>query len=300
MFQARALSSSKSLHLLKTALSILRFAQEKFDRSAEVDEASMKHFISSTLRSSYPPPLTDNERHLLTEWRAFDANEFVSQQFKRIKGTLSSSPTVSKFVRQVGTDEGAFCGKAVGTIDASAETVIAWFWLSMSNERVKGFHAENGYLLRSSINIPRSRSKILSTSRRMPTGFQNRFYNTWSVWDKSVNRDKEDVYFLAYAPSDECTALVPEIATTPGFLKGSSRGYYKIEALTLNICVVSMVQSTSAGGSIPTWIVSLHTSKTLHSIERLQDKYRREGKMVDKVRVRLDISFIISSRTSFF
>ena len=142
---------------------------ERYDRSEEVDLAVTHDFISSSLlASSSPPPLADNESKLLQEWLDFDTRNDFLDQFERIKGSLTSHPTVSLFQKKSTTNDEITWGKVSGNVDASAEVVLSWFWHFMSYERVRGFFNEDGYMPRSERNIPNSRSKIVATAKRFP------------------------------------------------------------------------------------------------------------------------------------
>ena len=115
-----------------------------------------------------------------------------------------------------------------------------------------------------------------------------RFFENWFVWDKSDQNLDNDVYLIVYGSSNEEKSYASDFSPT-GFVKGSARGYYKARSLTSNVCELTMVQHGSLAGNIPIWIMHLQASKSLLIVEQVQEKYRRSGKIVDKVRVLLQL-----------
>jgi len=62
---------------------------------------------------------------------------------------------------------------------------------------------------------------------------------------------------------------------------GKIRGFYRISPLAPSVCQVTYVAQAELGGSIPTALLNLRVKSNLKQIQRLQDKFERNGKVVD-------------------
>jgi len=65
-------------------------------------------------------------------------------------------------------------------------------------------------------------------------------------------------------------------------VRGSTRGFWRIKPLANNVCEATVCQQGQLGGSIPLFVVNARVLQALRVNQRLQDKFARNGKIVDK------------------
>jgi hypothetical protein len=89
-------------------------------------------------------------------------------------------------------------GKAIATIDTSADRVFAFLWFLMSNERNLEHLSWAGDLLKMELDVPNSRSKFQIAALKLPGGISNRIYANWWAWRK----EEDGTFIAALAPHD--------------------------------------------------------------------------------------------------
>jgi len=63
--------------------------------------------------------------------------------------------------------------------------------------------------------------------------------------------------------------------------RATTRGFWHFKALAPSVCQVTYVVQANLGGSIPKVVMAFRTKQTLGSVEEMQAKFEREGKIVD-------------------
>lgn len=131
--------------------------------------------------------------------------------------------------------------------------------------------------------------------KRFPLGIGHRiFENVW-VWDKRQESNGEHYYVLSFAPAadeHEGSQTTPEAGLRArsktmfagSFVKGTTRGAWKVKPVAPYICELTLVQTASYGGTIPTWVSNSKAVTGLLSLKKIQQRFRRPDKAVDKVR----------------
>ena len=153
---------------MQSALDIVKFASEFYDRSDFIDEAERIQFITHTIPHS--PNLTRNEQRLIDKSIALIDNPFV-----RIPNSLKKDSSIEMF--HILSSEQSAWGKGVGIIDTSPEECLAWFYRWCSNSRMVEHEKYNGNVIRVSTEIEDSRSMIVS-SVEMFSGVSNRIFHS--------------------------------------------------------------------------------------------------------------------------
>jgi hypothetical protein len=125
--------------------------------------------------------------------------------------------------------------------------------------------------------------------RKLPGALDNRVYSI--VWTWKTEADGS--FTLAFADSDEAENfgdgaakreaddVLVSNASAAKAVRGSAKGFYRVEPLALNVCRVTLVFQGIAGGSIPLMFVDMVSKQQLNVLKNLQGKYERNGEQVD-------------------
>ena len=65
-------------------------------------------------------------------------------------------------------------------------------------------------------------------------------------------------------------------------VRASTRGFWQIKLLASGVCSITVVLQGNLGGSIPQFVVEMRVKRALNLAGRIQDKFARNGKLVDK------------------
>jgi len=76
-----------------------------------------------------------------------------------------------------------------------------------------------------------------------------------------------------------CMAQADPVASTA--IRATIRGFWRIKPLASTVCELSYVVQVALGGSIPKELLALRKKQTLSVVLKIQDKYERNGKLVD-------------------
>ena len=281
---------------LKSVFAPLKAAQKMYERCEEIDVSRWKHFVEVVMPNA--PRLNPIEVGILDAGQALLEEE--SSGFARISGSLVAHPTVSLFLKNAneGNEGSEAWGKGIAQVDTAAETAVAWLWEHLSYERVLAHKEENGDLPRSEAVIEYSRCKIIRNVKKLRLGLGHRIFENLFVWDKKQKSDGSNFYLLSFAPADEGDGYVNAAWSSSAlrearsfsndaatFAKGTTSGAWKVNPIGQNICEVTTIQTMNLGGSrIPGWLPRATLVSGLLAVKRLQMRFRRSDRIVDKVR----------------
>ena len=65
-------------------------------------------------------------------------------------------------------------------------------------------------------------------------------------------------------------------------IRGTVRGYWRIQSLAPSVCQVTYLVQADLGGSVPAALLNARIKGTLGFVQKMQVKFARNGKLVDK------------------
>ena len=265
--------------LLRKSLCVLKFAQEKYERCEEMDELALKHFAEVSLVCTPTPTLP--ELSLLEKVLDYYSTK---KNFKRLKGSLASFPTVQMYAL-IGHGDSSAWGKSVADIDEQLELVMGWFWNFCSYERTHAHRKDNGNLIRVTNSPPCSRSQVAKMEIRLAPGISNRYAESTFHWFKLVKGyNGNDAFVIFWDPHDSMDGEErASLVSSNNVVTATSRGLYIFERLATRITRVTNIQNRDAGGAIPKWLMNAQIAVAMATIRIVQAKYRRANKIIDKV-----------------
>ena len=262
---------------LLSALEVVQSANVYYDRSEKVDEAVSNHFITEIMPNA--KGLSEGEAKLIET-----SMTYIDKSFIRIPGTLTKDSSIEMF-HMLSANDSAW-GKGVGVVDTSAKKCLSWIMNWCSNERLAEHVAKNGNVLRVAHRIPDSHSQIVSAVMKLPAGAADRVFHGWFVWSKIPNYHGHEAFVLAFAPREECDAsLLPPLPSFPNASRaivGETKGIYLFETLAPEVTRMSLYQQASMEGDIPQFVINALVSKSLNTVQRVVDRFKRNGKAVDQ------------------
>jgi len=206
-----------------------------------------------------------------------------SVAWRRIPNTVRES--VSYFKRAEG-DTPAW-GKAVAIVDTSAARALAYNWCLASYEHVEGHVKKQGTgALREVIYESSSHTMLFVNLVRLGGVLAARVLSTSFSW-----REEDDGSFLvAWAPVEELSSpervaqadeIIRSDAAAAQATRATTRGFLHFKALAPSVCQVTYVVQANIGGSIPKAVMASRTKGTLGTVQMMQAKFERNGKVVD-------------------
>jgi len=105
---------------------------------------------------------------------------------------------------------------------------------------------------------------------------------------ETLQSDNEDLELMikqraakkAYV--NELNDLIKQDPIASKAIRGTLRGYWRIKPLAPSVCQVTYLVQAELGGSIPTALLNARIKATLGVVQTIQDKFARNGKIVDK------------------
>ena len=249
----------------------MKAAQKKFERCGEVDEEMRRYFLTVTM-PNMPAP-TEQELDAINKALTFSKDD---SQYRRILGSLKMSPTVHMFAGATETSSSKVWGKGYGDVDKSYSEVFAWTWHTCSYESMEMHRKKHGNVLIRTTDISNtSRSQVVLAEQKTVRAAANRRYETKFTWARTV----ADTIAVAFEPTTQGGAGL----FTQGAVVGGIRGLYLFEKVAHDISRFTIVQSVDLGGSMPPWYVRTLVPTAVSLIRRVQQKFRRTDRVIDKV-----------------
>jgi hypothetical protein len=142
---------------------------------------------------------------------------------------------------------------------------------------------KNGDLPRAIKKVDRSRSLHYHFGLKLPAPSDNRLFQMWFTWKEIKLSKNKTSFMLGFVPLSECSVASFENLSKEGFVLAETTGVYNITELAPNICRMTRIQTVDAKGYIklPTALEDIYTKSTMKEANRLQEKFRRNGKEVD-------------------
>ena len=283
--------------ILRRFFSPLKDVQKKHERCEEIDDLRRKFFIEVTMVNA--PRLCPEEVRIVDA--AASILDWQRNGFTRVRGSLSSHPTIEMFFVKNSETGGAMWGNATGQVDITAENVVAWLWDFMSYERMSAHAKEHGDLPRSDVVLESTRSKIMTRTFKLPVGLGISVFENFWVWDRKQEANGDYYYVLSFVPADDEMAkdvklksnlsaprkqllATPPSTSAASLVRGTSRGVFRVTPLARNICELTLYQTGTLGlGNIPAWALKVRAEAALLLVEKVQERFRRTDRIVDKV-----------------
>jgi len=104
----------------------------------------------------------------------------------------------------------------------------------------------------------------------------------------AFRRDTEDLKLMMQQIEarkmcvNEVDELIMQDPIASSAIRGSSRGFFRFKSLAPSVCQVTYIVQAELGGSIPTALLNSQDKKRLSSVQTMQVKFERNGKLVDK------------------
>jgi hypothetical protein len=257
-------------------LSVVTMLHAREAQYEKIDALSLELFCSHTIY--HTPPPTEQENHFLDACCGFA----IQPAWIRMKNTILDPVTYFQ------TDNASLSrwGKSEAVVDAPAALVLAWLWALTNYERMGEHKRKNGSLMRTTIPIPNSHSQMAVAVQKLPGALENRVFPIWWCWRLEPDGTFSLAFdnFQLYGVGPVTTAVEDLIASDSAASKSTratTRGIWRIKPLADNVCEVSLVQTAAFNGSIPSWLGKMFVKGALSGARRLQNKYRRNGIVVD-------------------
>ncbi|GMH72175.1 hypothetical protein TrLO_g7138 [Triparma laevis f. longispina] len=257
---------------------IIALLYERFKKEDVIDARRTENFIENIDNA---PPLTEGERKQIAE--AMKLVEEVSSKSKRVAGTVSES--VEKFLYKP-EGGGGIVGMTVAKMDVSVTRLFAWIWLLDTFTRKA---EENDKKIREvwNKNLDGTRSLQCNLSVALPGGFKDRLFESWVTWEELINEEGQRTFIIAFAPMETYEGTHHEVTGAEKMVKATTKGVYIVKELTKNTCECTRVQQVDfkISSALPASVLDLIVKKQLGRANEMQEKFRRNGKEVDKERV---------------
>ena len=253
--------------LLKQCFAFLKGAQKKHERCDEVDALQRRYFIENVMPKV--PAANEHELVMIEHALAYNVDE---SEWKRVNASLKSHPTVSMFVRETKGDSA--WGKAFGDIDDTINEVFAWVWQGCSYERMQTHREKNGELTRVTDASDTSRTQVIATEMKIAPGLKHRWSVTMFTWSFTASGD----IAVAFEPTARTSAWL----FTDGAVEAKHTGLYTLKKLASRITTLTLVQKAELGGAVSQWLMMMSVARAFALLLRVQEKFRRRDKVVDK------------------
>lgn len=134
-------------------------------------------------------------------------------------------------------------------------------------------------------NLDGTRSSQYALSISLPGGFQDRIFSTWITWEITEVLGCP-TFIIAYASMDVYSGTHHSFSGAEYMTKATARGAHIIRKLTENTCEWTRVQQVDLRMSgVPNRILDFLAKRQLELSNKLQKKFRRNGREVDRERV---------------
>ena len=257
------------LKLLSCSFSPIKDAQKTHEKCEEADDLARKYFVHTTM-PKVPSPDAAELAKLDEDLAAFDNNTF-----QRIEGSLLKFPTIHMFSGAGGSSDNKLVwGKGHGEVDECLEDVFAWVWLACSYERMQTHRSRHGDLLRETDASDKSRSQVMSIEQRTAPGFDNRWFETKLTWARRASGE----LVVSFEPTTQGGAT----RFTPGAVAGKITGFFLFKQVAPRVTMFTIFQAADLGGLVPKWFAKALIPTALTLILRVQEKFRRTDRIIDK------------------
>ena len=177
-------------------------------------------------------------------------------------------------------------GKAVCTVDCSAEQIAAWIMDFCSNERMRT-SIEEGQPARIELRNKRKVNEyVTATVKAMPLLLHNREFIARMIW-----KSEEGKVWIAMESMDEEVDYGVKMKT----IRATTIGIYLMEDLLdrsgVSQTKVTMIQRIDVNGVVPTWLVSQKVPYALSVLQQAADYFRQDD-LVEAEELRVLSNFL--------
>ncbi|GMI44875.1 hypothetical protein TrCOL_g12708 [Triparma columacea] len=256
---------------------IMEEVRKKFRQPAVIDERKKAHFVEEVMPRALP--LTREEDTMLE--RVGILEKELHTKGKRVKGTLKEG--VDKFLWRAGDKVWAAFGV---TVDKSTKGILAKLFLLDRFEYSEEHFKNNGNLPRVIRNdFEGTRSMHFHLGVKVPAA-TNRLFENWYVWKEVKLENGQTSYMVAFVPLTEYPGGGFKGLSKEGFVLAETTGAYFLYEIAPNVCRVTRIQTVDLHfqGLQKTLIdkaIDYLAMNELVEANRLQEKFRRNGKEVD-------------------
>ena len=245
---------------------------ERFKKEDTIDARRKADFIENGIPNA--PPLTGYEQEMIEE--SMKLVEDVTPRAKRIAGTVNES--VEKFLYRDG-EGGAAVGMTVAKIDVDAATLFTELWLLDTYAR----KAENKNVKIREVNyLDGTRGLQYTNSVSLPGGFQDRVFNTRFTWVERVEADMRRTFIIAFCPLEK---TYYNVDGAEQMYNATIVGAHIFSYVTKHTCEWTWVQQVDLKISLPARVMDIVAKQQLRKANDKQEKFRRNGKEVDREKV---------------
>jgi hypothetical protein len=257
---------------------IMEEVSKKFRQPAVIDERRKAHFVEEVMPNV--PLLTNEEKTMLEGVGKLEKE--LHTKGKRVKGTLKEG--VDKFLWREGDNMWGAYGV---TVDKSAKGVLAELILLDTFERSRRHSQKEGNLPRAiRKDIGGTRSMHFHLSLKVPA-ITNRLFENWYVWKEVKLENGLTSYMLAFVPLTEYPGGGFKDLSKKGFVLAETTGVYFFNEIAPNVCRVTRIQTVDLKftgllqKAVMEKAIDYLAKNQLVEANRLQEKFRRNGKEVD-------------------
>ncbi|GMH84358.1 hypothetical protein TrVE_jg5944 [Triparma verrucosa] len=248
---------------------------ERFKKEHVIDERRKEDFIENRIPNA--PPLTEDEQNMIAKLMG----EVEVMKAKRIAGTVNEP--VEKFLHR---DEkgGAAWGMSVARMEVAAITLFTELFLL--NTYAKWAEHKKTAIREVWENIDGTRSVEYIGSLSLP-GVQDRIFHIWMTWKRLMGEDGRETFIIALSPFVEYRGeTCHEVEGAEKLYDAATKGVHIVKQLTKNTCEWTHVQQADLKIlNLPEYLVNYIAKQQLGKANELQEKFRRNGKEVDREKV---------------
>ena len=277
-FRAEDGARTQPLSVKETKSSIKGILEEiktKFHKPDVIDERKRNHFVQKEMTEA--PKLTDQE---VTMFKSLESLEKeLAEKGERVKGTAREG--VDKYLWN---DGGQIWGGFVVTIDTSALNLFAQLYQLATYENTRIHVRKQGASLPRKVqqSVDGSRGLHYSAGVHLPAPLQARIFQNWMSWKSEQGDANKLRYIIGLSTLDEYRGTKDEEFDRNKYTLGATKGIYVIEEVSENVCRWTRIQSADMQLSLPASVLNLLSKQLLKKANEVQEKYRRNGKVVDK------------------
>ncbi|GMI09905.1 hypothetical protein TrLO_g15291 [Triparma laevis f. longispina] len=244
----------------------------RFEQEDVIDARMTEDFINNIPNAH---PKTNNEHGLIA--KSMNLVDELSKA-KRVPGNVNES--VEKFYHSR-SGEGAGWGVTVANMDLPAVKLFADCWLLDTYEK----KAEYKHIAIREVweSLDGTRSLQCTRSFSLPGAFKDRVFSVWITWDVVKNDFGRQTFIIAICPMAEYNGTRHRVPGDENMMDASSRGVHIFKEISENTCEWTWAQQADLRFSnMPKSLMDFLAKQNLAWADEVQEKYRRNGKEVDK------------------
>ncbi|GMH74562.1 hypothetical protein TL16_g06498 [Triparma laevis f. inornata] len=250
---------------------------ERFKSEGIIDAKYTQNFIESIPNA---PDLIVGEQTVIAD--SMKLIKDISTSAKRIAGTVNDP--VEKFIQR-SENGGAVWGLTVARMDVAAVRLFAQLWLVDTYAKKSKNKKNNVAIHEVWNNLDGTRGLQYTRSVSLPGGFQDRVFEAWITWERSIGFDGLATFIVAFTPLEKYSGTHHKAAGSEKMQMATTRGVYVVKELTENTCEWTRAQQVDLKISLPANVLNFVATQEMAWANKIQDTFRRNGKEVDVERI---------------